>query len=336
MAGLTFAEAEAVMIEAMKYRNYTESSIESYRTHLKMFDRYLRHKETRLKIRDYRDVKEADYYGFLEFAERRSKRGIKRETLGKYGVNLKGIFALLEQEEKILQNPFAGIETMKNIRRIREMTLTEEEMERFLSCVERGAPHEQAVSVRNRVILETFYGTGIRARELMKLDVTDFLKEEKMLFIRNGKGQKDRVVPLGPNVSEYLKRYLSKVRPRLVRRKKLRERALFLGKFGERLGPRILMRLFEYARKKSGIKKHVTPHVMRHSFATHLINAGADIREVQLLLGHSRISSTEIYVNLATSRLKEVYEKYHPLENELFFDVKERESYIFDWKEEKR
>ena len=105
--------------------------------------------------------------------------------------------------------------------------------------------------------------------------------------------------------------------------------------FGERLGPRILERLFDYVRKKSGIPKHVTPHVMRHSFATHLINGGADIREVQLLLGHARISSTEIYVNLASSRLKEVYEKYHPLENELFFDAEARESYILEFNREK-
>jgi len=323
MAGLAFVEAEAVVMEAMKYRNYTEASIESYRIHIKMFDRYLRHK----KIRDYRDVKEADYYGFLEFAERRSKRGIKRETLSKYGITIKGIFALLEAEEKIIQSPFAGIVPAKTVRRIRDLTLTEEEMERFLSCVEMDRP----VGVRNRVVLETFYGTGIRARELMKLDVSDFLKEERMLFVRNGKGQKDRIVPLGPNVYEYLKRYLSQARPKMVRRKKLKEKALFLGKFGERMGHRILDRLFDYTRKKSGIKKHVTPHVMRHSFATHLINAGADIREVQLLLGHANISSTEIYINLASSRLKEVYEKYHPLENELFFDVKARESYIFEW-----
>jgi len=328
MAGLTFTEAEAVMMEAMKYRNYTEASIESYRIHLKMFDRYLRRK----RVRDYREVKEQDYFDYLVYVEKKSTRGIKRETLGKYGITLKGIFGLLETEEKILQNPFAGIESMKNIRRIRDLTLTEAEMEKFLSSVEMDTP----VGLRNRVILETFYGTGIRARELMKLDVSDFLKEERMLFIRNGKGQKDRIVPLGPNVCEYLKRYLSQARPKMMRRKKLKEKALFLGKFGDRLGHRILDRLFVSVRKKSGIKKHVTPHVMRHSFATHLINAGADIREVQLLLGHASISSTEIYINLASSRLKEVYEKYHPLENELFFDVKAREAYIFDWKEEKR
>ncbi|MGA2141355.1 MAG: tyrosine-type recombinase/integrase [Brevinematales bacterium] len=332
MSGLSFIEAEAVIAEAMKYRNYTRASIESYLTNLKMFDLYLRHKG----VPDYREVKEKDYYDFLDYTEKKSKRGIKRETLGKYGITLKRIFALLEEEEKILQSPFAGIETMKNIRRIREMTLTEDEMDKFLSSVEMDSP----IGIRNRVILETLYGTGIRARELMNLDVSDFLKEERMLFIRNGKGQKDRIVPLGPNVYEYLKRYLSQVRPKLARRKREarlhREKALFLGKFGFRLGPRILERLFDYVRKKSRIGKHVTPHVMRHSFATHLINGGADIREVQLLLGHASISSTEIYVNLASSRLKEVYEKYHPLENELFFDVRARESYILDWQEAKK
>jgi integrase/recombinase XerD len=320
MSVLSFIEVDAVIAEAMKYRNYTGVSIKSYRIHLKMFERYLQWKG----IFDYREVKEHDYYDFLDYEEKKSRRGVKRETLGKYGITLKSIFALLEEEEKILQSPFAGIEATKNIKRIRELTLTEEEMERFLSSFEMDTP----AGVRNRVILETFYGTGIRARELMNLDVPDFLKEERMLFIRNGKGQKDRIVPLGPNVYEYLKRYLSQVRPKLARRKRIR--ALFLGIYGERLGRRILQRLFEAARKKSGIPKHVTPHVMRHSFATHLINAGADIREVQLLLGHANISSTEIYVNLATSRLKEVYEKYHPLENELFFDVRARESHVFD------
>ena len=324
MSELTCEYTASIVAETLKYRNYSERTMKSVFDILKRFDRYLRQKGRK----DYRDVRTGDYYGFLKHAERISRPGLKESTRNSYGNSLKLIFTILEEEEKILLNPFADIENPKQKRSIRDMVLSEAEMREVLESIDIS----NSFGFRNRTIFEVLYGTGIRARELLCLELRDFLKEEKMLFIRNGKGKKDRIIPLGPSVIEYLSRYLKHTRPDFVRRR-FRADHIFLSQLGGGISQCGLDAIFNAVRKNCPVKKHFSPHVIRHSFATHLINAGADIRDVQALLGHACIQSTEIYLNLATADLKKVYEKYHPLENELYFDVFERERYILDWQE---
>jgi integrase/recombinase XerD len=306
----------------MKYLNYAESSIDETLWVLKRFDNYLRLNG----LKDYREVSEKDYYGYMEYAGKIAKHGIRDNTLNTYGVRLKRVFIILEEEEKILINPFADIEILKERRNIRDMVLSETEMREVLESIDINDPH----GFRNRTIFEVLYGTGIRAREIINLELRDFLKEEKMLFIRNGKGKKDRIIPLGPSVIEYLTKYLKYTRRKFVKKGR-RAEYIFLSQRGGKITTDGLEAIFTAVRKNCPVQKHFSPHVIRHSFATHLINAGADIRDVQMLLGHAMIKSTEVYLNLATAHLKEVYEKYHPLENELFFDVYGRESYVLNW-----
>lgn len=329
MSGLNYDVVRTVVMEQMKYGNYSERTIETVLKGLKLFNVYLEKR----KINDYRDVKQAEYYDFLEHSREVSKRDMKKTTLSSYGGMLRKIFSILEEEDKILVNPFNNVDRVKFQSTIRDSVLTEKEMKDLLDSIGTETP----LGFRDRTIFETLYGTGIRARELCGLETGDFLKEEKMLFIRNGKGRKDRILPVGNNTYEYLTRYIREARPEfLSRRNKAYAKYLFLNANGKKLAESCLREILKRAVKNyTGLNRleigNFSPHTVRHTFATHLIKAGADIREVQLLLGHSSIKSTEVYLNLSTAHLKEAYEKYHPLENELYFDAYEREKYILEW-----
>ncbi len=330
MNELTFEAVKTIVTEVLTSRNYSPSSIESMLRILKRFNDYL---ESR-KMIDFREVRESDIYGFMEYLETNSKKGIKKETVQKSAMAMKRVFQLLEREDKILQNPFGDIEMKGKRHNIRDKVLSEKEMRDFIDAVPVDNPGTHPLDFRNRTILEVLYGTGIRARELCNLEVTDVFIDEKMLFIRNGKGKKDRVLPLGETALKYLAEYIRKIRPKKAIQpiRKYRTGKLFLGNFGKALTTGGLSGIIRKIKVEQGFTKTIYPHIIRHSFATHLLNAGADIREVQLLLGHTSLDSTQIYLNLSTAYLKEVYRKYHPLENELYFDVLSRENHIFEWK----
>ena len=326
MNELTFETVKMIVSEVLTSRNYSPSSIQSLTRILKRFNDYL----TMKKIEDYRDIREINLYGFMEYLEKSSKRGIKKESVQKDAMAMKRVFQILEREDKILQNPFCDVEMKGKRHNIRDKVLSEKEMRDFIDAV----PVDNPIDFRNRTILEVLYGTGIRARELCNLELTDIFMDEKMLFIRNGKGKKDRVLPLGETALKYLAEYIRKIRPKKAIQpiRKYRTGKLFLGNFGKALSTGGLSGIIRKIKDAQGFNKTIYPHIIRHSFATHLLNAGADIREVQLLLGHTSLDSTQIYLNLSTAYLKEIYRKYHPLENELYFDVLSRESYVFEWK----
>jgi integrase/recombinase XerD len=205
---------------------------------------------------------------------------------------------------------------------IRDKVLTEEEINQMLSAVKL----RNATGFTNRLIIEILYGTGLRISELVHLEIGDIYKEEKYILVRNGKGKKDRMVPLGDNLNEIIWEYIGSYRVKLLRYKKSKY-LLIRGK-GKALTIGYAARMIKNIVKLAELDKRVSSHVIRHTYATHLIKAGADIRHVQLLLGHSSIRSTEIYINLNKKYLKEEYEKYHPLENELYYDVYSREKEV--------
>jgi integrase/recombinase XerD len=336
MSALTYEMVLRTVCDYMQFRNYTEKSIETTVIYLKFFDEYMRLVK---KEKDYREVTEGDHAAFLEYWEKRSRRGIKKETLHEYGLSLKRVYAILEEEEKVLQNPFGDIQGARIARTIRDRIFTVREMNDILASMDDPSP----LGFRDRCIVETFYGTGIRGRELCGLDLSDFLKEEKMLLIRNGKGKKDRLVPVGDSLYTLLNRWVRDCRPKFIRRsmeKRSRIKFLFLNVHG---GPITFDALKVIFRKvKEGFPKEndtdlskLSSHVLRHTFATHMVERGADIREVQMLLGHKSIDATQIYLNFTTGQLREVYEKFHPFENDLFFDVVERERYVMAWDEER-
>jgi site-specific recombinase XerD len=242
---------------------------------------------------------------------------------------IKRAFAVLEDEDLIFQNPFAGINPGKYTRNIRDKVFSVQEMLKILESIDIN----HAAGFRDRCVFEVLYGTGIRSRELIHLELEDFLKDDRMLFIRNGKGKKDRIVPLGDRVFEYLSLWEKEYRPKFAAWsmcKTARSGRLILTVKGGPLAASSLTGIFRHVKLSlPGLElKCLSPHALRHTFATHMLEGGADIREVQLILGHKSIDSTQIYLNFAPAYLKEVYEKHHPLENELYFDVESRESYI--------
>jgi integrase/recombinase XerD len=199
-------------------------------------------------------------------------------------------------------------------KRLPRAVLSVSEMERVLA----QPALETALGLRDRAILEVLYSTGIRRMELIGLDGTDLDVERGTLFVREGKGKKDRVVPIGERAIRWTERYLDDVRPHLIEqsaRRSVRNRstnALFLSAHGTKLKPgKLTDRLHEYLRK-AGIEKPGSVHIFRHTMATLMHDAGADIRDLQEMLGHAQLSTTEIYTHVSIERLKAVHTRTHP------------------------
>jgi len=312
-------EVKLIIIAYLKYHSYSQRTIDHHALVLTLFHRYLLSEK---KSNDYREVRQTDLYSFIEYCKMTSKKGLGAICQNSYIGSMKTIFRILAEEDKILFNPFGEVGYIKTVSIIRDKILSIDEVEQLFN----GAD-TTLIGVRDRTVLAVLYGAGLRSGELFNLELQDFVNDEKLLFVRHGKGKKDRVVPLGESTFTALHYFIRKVRPKLVRKKAVKN--IFTKKNIKKLDPDALGVILRHAVKNAGLERKVTPHMFRHTFSTHLLNNGADIREVQLLLGHSHIKSTAIYLNLTTAHLKDVYEKYHPLENELYFDVYGREQHIF-------
>jgi|YNPMSStandDraft_1061717.scaffolds.fasta_scaffold00400_15 tyrosine recombinase XerC len=214
---------------------------------------------------------------------------------------LRRFYTFMVKRGFIGENPLVSLFSPKQ-EKILPNFLTQSEMERLIENI----PLDNPLGIRDRAIVECLYSTGMRIGELVQLNVSD-VRDDREILIK-GKGNKERIVFLGEYALKSLKRYLEEVRPNLVRDDK--EKALFLSRFGTRLTCRSIERMME----KYGIMtgKDVSPHTIRHSFATHLLENGADLRAVQELLGHSDLSTTQKYTHITLERLKEIYKKTHP------------------------
>jgi site-specific recombinase XerD len=206
--------------------------------------------------------------------------------------------------KKVDRNPFEYILTPKSEKRLPSY-LTVAETDALLSAVDTGEFH----GLRDRTILELIYSSGLRIDELVKLNLAniDYLNEEIKVL---GKGSKERIVPVGSQASVLVKQYIQVLKQQAVF--KAGSMALFINKNGTRLTARSIERMIKKAALKAGIQKDVTPHTLRHSFATHLLDNGLDLRSVQELLGHANLSTTQIYTHLSIAKLKKEYDKAHP------------------------
>lgn len=217
---------------------------------------------------------------------------------------VKGLFRFLEGQRTITRSPTAFIETPRLWRRLPQ-TLNRQEVERLLSSVK-----AEGLGLRDLAMLELLYGTGLRVSELVSLDLGSCNFE--VGFLRCiGKGNKERIVPLGRSATAVVRRYLEAERPQLVARHP-EIQALFVNRRGARLTRQRVWQLLRRYARAGLITKTIGPHTLRHSFATHLLEGGADLRTVQELLGHASISTTQRYTHVDRSRLKTVHEKYHP------------------------
>ncbi|MEN2414849.1 site-specific tyrosine recombinase XerD [Flavobacterium mesophilum] len=218
---------------------------------------------------------------------------------------LKSFFNYLIFEDYRNDNPLELIESPKTGRKLPD-TLLVEEIDALIAAIDLSSNEGE----RNRAILETLYGCGLRVSELTTLKISDLYFDEGFIKI-TGKGNKERFVPIGKLTKKYIEIYKDEVRPDL-NIKKGHEDTLFLNRRGNQLTRAMIFTIIKDLAVKVGLHKNISPHTLRHSFATHLLENGADLRSIQLMLGHESITTTEIYVHLDRSFLKEVMHTFHP------------------------
>ena len=230
--------------------------------------------------------------------------GMSARSVRRKASSLRGLFRFLQKEGYMQENPTELLEVPR-LGSPLPKNLTLDEVERLLAQPDPAEP----LGVRNQAMLELLYATGLRVSELLALRLQD-INLEVGYVVAYGKGKKERLVPVGEVALEKIKEYLSTARPRLA--KAVRTPHVFLNRSGRRLSRQGFWKLLHRYALQAGITSSVTPHVLRHSFATHLLERGADLRSVQLMLGHASISTTQIYTHLNRERLKEIYQRHHP------------------------
>ena len=222
---------------------------------------------------------------------------------------IKAFYRYLNVEDYTDLNPSALLEAPRLPRHLPEV-LSVDEVDALIEAIELGTDEGE----RNRVMLEVLYGCGLRVSELTGLHIYDLFLAEGYIRVR-GKGDKERFVPINNRAASLLEMYINEVRPHVAVKKPYAD-VVFLSRRGTSLTRAMVFTIIRRAAEAAGIKKVISPHTLRHSFATHLLQGGADISDIQLMLGHSSISTTEIYTHIDISRLVEVMERYHPLSKE--------------------
>jgi integrase/recombinase XerD len=229
----------------------------------------------------------------------------------KYVTVVKGFFRHLKHEGYIAHNPADDVEYAREAKKLPRAILTTKEVKKLL----RQPDTQSVLGFRDRTILEVFYTTGIRRQELLQLTIEDIDLDSGLIVIREGKGKKDRVVPVGKIACRYLESYINGIRPELARPDP-GSRVLFLSRVGRQMDPSTVKHLISKYAKAAGIPHSVTPHTFRHTCATHMIRNRANIRHVQELLGHNQLTTTQQYVRVTITDLQEAHKRHHPREKD--------------------
>ena len=277
-------------------RHASQNTICSYLRDVTQFSAYLREHQS-CTLRQAGGEMIQDYMSWMR------GRGKSAASVTRFLASVKSFYNFLLSAGAVKANPAKSISADRAERKYPEI-LTSKEVELFLEqprCVD-------AKGYRDQAMLELLYATGIRVSELIALDVDDLNLSAGML--RCASKGKERVIPLYQTAVRALSEYLHRVRPQLVESPS--ETALFVNMSGDRMSRQGFWKLIKYYQEKAGIEKDITPHTLRHSFAAHLLENGADLRSIQEMLGHADISSTQIYSRLLNQRLKDVYHKAHP------------------------
>ncbi|MDD4894517.1 MAG: tyrosine recombinase XerC [Candidatus Omnitrophica bacterium] len=271
-------------------KNYSKNTIDNYKLDLEDFIKFLGESP----------LEKVDYLVLRKYLAGQKEKSFSSRTVGRHLSSLRSFFKFLIREGYLKNNPVAGLSSPKQDKHLPQF-LTEDEVTKLIGAVQLNEPRDY----RDRAVIETFYSTGIRVSELVGLNIddVDFIGGVVKVL---GKGRKERIVPIGDQA-------LSTIRDYLDKRKKQKElNALFLNKNGKRISDRGIRNVIDKYIRMASLKHGVSCHTLRHSFATHMLDHGADLRSVQELLGHVNLSTTQIYTHLTTEKLKKVYDKAHP------------------------
>ncbi|HCA43320.1 MAG TPA: site-specific tyrosine recombinase XerD [Bacteroidetes bacterium] len=252
-------------------------------------------------------ITDSDLKKFIQLQSKSLKKDdevISDKTISRYISSFKSFFKFLESENIINSNPADLIESPKLKRNLPEV-LSVDEINKILDSVDLS----EKAGIRDRAILETMYACGLRVSELINLETNRIEFEEKLITV-TGKGSKERIIPIGKYALNYIEKYINELRNFIKKEKS--SNFLFLNLRGGKLSRMAIWNVVSKYAHKAGIEKEIHPHTLRHSFATHLLEGGADIRIIQELLGHSDISTTQIYTHLDTTYLQEIHKTFHP------------------------
>ncbi|MBI1869887.1 MAG: tyrosine recombinase XerC [Chlamydiae bacterium] len=274
-------------------RNASEHTLSNYRRDLNQFVKFL---EKNAQTIQWKQVQHFDVRRFLGDLQ---KKNYARSSMIRKVAALKSFFKYLWREGHLSVNPMRFVASPMGKRSLPSF-LAVDDMTRLLNVVQGS----DWMALRDKAILEFLYGAGIRVSELTSLHLDDVDFGSELAKVR-GKGKKERLVPIGKIGLQALKKYL-------VERGAIRSQALFVNRFYERLSSRSVERMVKKYVLSAGLLQHVTPHTLRHSCATHMLDRGADLRAVQEILGHQNLSTTQIYTHVTAERLKKVYDQAHP------------------------
>lgn len=274
----------------------SRNTLDSYRRDLQQFADWLKQKADK----NLAQVEQADIQQYLAVRFPKSRpRSISRLI-----ASLRRFYRYALRENRITVDPTLQIDSPKLPRSLPK-SLTEEDVESLLAVPDISQP----LGLRDRAMLEILYACGLRVSELVGLLVTEVSLSEGVIRV-TGKGSKTRLVPMGEEAVDWVARYLKEARPEILQRRL--SDSLFITQRGEAMTRQAFWYLIKRHSVRAGIKKPLSPHVLRHAFATHLLNHGADLRVVQMLLGHADISTTQIYTHVARERLKQLHSLHHP------------------------
>ncbi len=296
--GATIVEkAVANFIRALQERNASAHTIKAYRTDLAQFADYV-------GPQSWRDIDHVLIRGYLANLY---ERGLSKTSVARALAALRSLYRWLAQEGEVEQNPAALVATPKLPKKLPRVPTIEE----VNTVLDSEMPECSAFSERDQVILELLYGCGIRNSELIGINLDDIRWSNEVVLVR-GKGRKERYVPFGDSAKAAVQAYLPARQRVLGETRRTSERALLINLRGARLTTRSVGRIVKQIAVARGLSPDVHPHTLRHAFGTHMLEEGADLRAIQEMLGHERLSTTQRYTQLTVKHVMEVYDKTHP------------------------
>jgi len=292
-------------LDYLSIQNYSEQTIETRTFFLEFFMSWACERGLESLEEITRPVLES-YQRYLWRYRKKNGKPIGVSTQRHRLTALKHFFTWLTKKDHLPANPASDLELPRPEKHLPVQPLSKREMQAVLSAPDCG----DMLGIRDRAILEVFYATGVRRTELTRLEVGNFHAEHNTLHVRQGKGKKDRFVPVGKIASRWLVRYMEEVRPQLAI--KTSQQTLFLTSYGDGFNPSVMGRLVTKYISQAEIGRAGSCHLLRHTCAGHMLEGGADIRFIQQLLGHESIESTSLYTSVSITQLQVIHEKTHP------------------------